>query len=48
LEPVYAIIFAALLFGDPIGFTVILSGALIVGASLVLLWQSPAPAEPAI
>jgi drug/metabolite transporter (DMT)-like permease len=48
LEPVYAIVFAAVLFGDPIGLTVILSGALIVGASLVLLWKSPTPAEAAL
>jgi drug/metabolite transporter (DMT)-like permease len=40
LEPVYAIIFAALLFSEPIGPAVILSGVLIIGASLVLLSRS--------
>ncbi len=40
LEPVYAILFAALLFSEPIGPTVIVSGALIVGASFLLLSRS--------
>lgn len=37
LEPVYAIGFAALLFGDPLSPAVFVSAALIVGASMVLL-----------
>jgi drug/metabolite transporter (DMT)-like permease len=40
LEPVYAIIFASILFTQPISPTVILSGALIIGASLLLLARS--------
>jgi drug/metabolite transporter (DMT)-like permease len=36
LEPVYAVVFAALLFGEPVTVWVALSGALIVGASLTL------------
>lgn len=37
LEPVYAVAFAALLFGEPLTVRVVLSGALILGASLTLL-----------
>jgi drug/metabolite transporter (DMT)-like permease len=37
LEPVYAVGFAALLFGEPVTLWVVVSGALIVGASLTLL-----------
>lgn len=37
LEPVYAILLAALLFQEPAGATVAVSAVLIVGASLVLL-----------
>ena len=44
LEPVYAIVFAALLFNEPIGFGVVFSGALIIGASLLLLRRSRTPA----
>lgn len=40
LEPVYAIIFAALLFSEPIAAVAIVSGALIIGATLVLLFRS--------
>ena len=41
LEPVYAIVFAAALFGEAIDAAVIASAALIVGASLLLLrWQT--------
>ncbi len=40
LEPVYAIVFAAILFGDPVTPMVVVSGVLIVGASLLLLTQS--------
>jgi len=41
LEPVYAVIFAAALFGDPIRTPVVFSAALIVGASLLLLRRRP-------
>lgn len=44
LEPVYAILFAALLFGDPIRSAVLVSAGLIVGASLLLLRESDAVA----
>ncbi len=37
LEPVYAIVFAAVFFGEPISFWVVVSGALIVSSSIVLL-----------
>ena len=37
LEPVYAISFAALLFGDPVTPWILASMALIIGASLILL-----------
>lgn len=37
LEPIYAIVFAALLFSDPITPVVILSGVMIVGSSFMLL-----------
>lgn len=37
LEPVYAISFAALLFGDPVTPWILVSMALIIGASLILL-----------
>lgn len=37
LEPVYAISFAALLFGDPVTPWIMVSMALIIGASLILL-----------
>jgi drug/metabolite transporter (DMT)-like permease len=40
LEPVYAIIFAAILFSEPLTGIVVLSGALIVGASLLLLFRA--------
>ena len=36
LEPVYAIIFAAILFRDPITIRVAIAGALIIGASIIL------------
>lgn len=44
LEPVYAIAFAAALFGEAIDAAVIVSAALIVGASLLLLRCAPVPA----
>ncbi|WHZ13624.1 MAG: hypothetical protein OJF52_000457 [Nitrospira sp.] len=37
LEPVYAIVFAAVFFGEPLTLWVVVSGALIIGASVVLL-----------
>ena len=40
LEPVYAILFAALLFSDGIAPVTGLSGTLIVGASILLLLRS--------
>jgi len=40
LEPVYAIIFASVLFSEPIGAMIVFSGALIIGASLLLLSRS--------
>jgi drug/metabolite transporter (DMT)-like permease len=43
LEPVYAIIFAAFLFSEPIGLIAVLSGALIIGATLILLFRSREP-----
>ena len=43
LEPVYAIAFAAILFSEPFGPTVVISGVLIVGASLLLLSRRQAP-----
>ena len=42
LEPVYAIVFAALLFGDAIRPLVMVSAALVLGASLLLLRVSDA------
>ena len=42
LEPVYAIAMAAVLFGEPIGLVVVVSGVMIVGASSLLLWRSGA------
>ena len=41
LEPIYAILMAAALFTQPIGPAVGASAALIVAASLLLLWRSP-------
>ncbi|AFY00316.1 DMT family transporter [Bdellovibrio bacteriovorus] len=38
LEPVYAIAFAAILFGQPITLWVVVSGLMIIGASLALLF----------
>lgn len=43
LEPVYAIAFAAALFGEAIDAAVTVSAALIVGASLLLLRRAPQP-----
>ena len=37
LEPVYAIVFAAVFFGEPLTLWVVVSGALIIGSSVVLL-----------
>jgi len=37
LEPVYAIVFAAILFHEPISFSVIVSGILILAASYLIL-----------
>ncbi|ULA66022.1 MAG: Putative EamA-like transporter [Nitrospira sp.] len=37
LEPVYAIVFAAIFFGEPLTLWVVVSAALIIGASMVLL-----------
>jgi drug/metabolite transporter (DMT)-like permease len=42
LEPVYAVIFAAALFAEPIQLSVAFSAVLIVGASLMLLRRRPA------
>jgi drug/metabolite transporter (DMT)-like permease len=44
LEPVYAILFAALLFGDLVRPITLLSAALIIGASLLLLRETSAVA----
>jgi len=44
LEPVYAIVFAAMLFGEPVRPIVLVSAALIIGASLLLLRTSAAVA----
>lgn len=41
LEPVYAILFAALFFHEPISLWVVLSGLLIIGASYTLLRLEP-------
>lgn len=48
LEPVYAIVFAALIFGEPVTPWVIVSIVLIVGASLVLLRIEKQPPPPPI
>ena len=45
LEPVYAILFAALLFSDVVSPVVALSGALIVGASFLLLSRATTPSQ---
>ena len=37
LEPVYAIVFAAIFLGEPLTLWVLVSGALIIGSSIVLL-----------
>ena len=37
LEPVYAIVFAAIFFGEPLTLWVVVSAALIIGSSIVLL-----------
>jgi drug/metabolite transporter (DMT)-like permease len=37
LEPVYAIVFAAVFFGEPLTLWVVVSGTLIIGSSVVLL-----------
>jgi drug/metabolite transporter (DMT)-like permease len=44
LEPVYAILFAAALFGDPVRPVALFSAVLIIGASLLLLRESSAVA----
>lgn len=44
LEPVYAILLAALFFGEPVTGWVAVSAALIVGASFALLRLEGAPA----
>lgn len=43
LEPVYAILFAALMFGEPITFKIVISGILILAAAFTLLKREPAP-----
>jgi drug/metabolite transporter (DMT)-like permease len=43
LEPVYAIVFAAMLFGDPVRPVLLISATLIISASLLLLRQANAP-----
>lgn len=43
LEPVYAIVLAALIFGDPVGPAVVVSAVLIVGASVLLLRRRDRP-----
>ncbi len=48
LEPVYAIIFAALLFNEPVTRWIVVSIVLIVGASLTLLKIENQPAPPAV
>lgn len=40
LEPVYAITFAAILFSEPIGRIALMSGVLIFGATLAILFRS--------
>ena len=37
LEPVYAIVFAAIFLGEPLTLWVVVSAALIIGSSIVLL-----------
>ena len=46
LEPVYAIVFAALLFGEPITPWIIVSIVLIIGASMTLLKIEQQPPPP--
>jgi len=48
LEPVYAIVFAAILFDDPVTPMVVVSGVMIVGASLLLLTQSRRRVTPGL
>jgi drug/metabolite transporter (DMT)-like permease len=43
LEPVYAIAFAALLFGDPVTPMILVSAALVVGALWLLLRRHNIP-----
>ncbi len=43
LEPVYAIVFAAIFFGEPLTLWVVVSAALIIGASIVLLRAEQVP-----
>jgi drug/metabolite transporter (DMT)-like permease len=48
LEPVYAIVFAALLFNEPVTPWIVVSIVLIVGASLTLLKIEKQPLPPAV
>jgi drug/metabolite transporter (DMT)-like permease len=48
LEPVYAIVFAALLFNEPVTPWIVVSIVLIVGASLTLLKIEKQPFPPAV
>jgi drug/metabolite transporter (DMT)-like permease len=48
LEPVYAIVFAAMLFGETIRPIVLVSAALIIGASLLLLREANAKAAAVV
>jgi drug/metabolite transporter (DMT)-like permease len=48
LEPVYAIVFAALLFNEPVTPWIVVSIVLIVGASLTLLKIEKQPTPPAV
>lgn len=48
LEPVYAIVFAALLFNEPVTPWIVVSIVLIIGASLTLLKIEKQPLPPAV
>jgi len=48
LEPVYAIVFAALLFNEPVTSWIVVSIILIIGASLTLLKIEKQPLPPAV
>jgi len=48
LEPVYGIVFAALLFNEPVTSWIVVSIILIIGASLILLRIEKQPLPPAV